>query len=152
MLLKHESYVIIALRTYKNFSFQVLARIFNFQHLLKFSLFVSNFSCNGGFRSLRCTSRHRSMNVWGMWRWFHDNEDIDINYDVFKDEDVVEGNVQEFGIVNSQKGLSHHHPSKFVSRTFHIFTRRLYIYKIYQLQHVVEATNSGVFSAKASFA
>jgi hypothetical protein len=40
-----------------------------------------------------------------------DNEDIDIDYDVLIDEDVVDGNVQEFGDVNSLEGDTHLHLS-----------------------------------------
>ena len=53
-----------------------------------------------------------------------DNEDIDIDYDVFIDEEVVDGNVQELGDVSSPEGDTHLHLSQFVSRTFHIFTER----------------------------
>ena len=52
-----------------------------------------------------------------------DNEDIDIDYDVFIDEDVVDGNVQELGDVSSSKGDTRLHLSQFVSRTFHIFIK-----------------------------
>ena len=51
-----------------------------------------------------------------------DNEDIDIDYDVFIDEDVVDGNVQELGDVSSPEGDTHLQISQFVSRTFHIFS------------------------------
>ena len=53
-----------------------------------------------------------------------DNEDIDIDYDVFIDEEVVDGNVQELGDVGSPEGDTHLHLSQFFSRTFHIFTER----------------------------
>jgi hypothetical protein len=42
------------------------------------------------------------------------NEDIDIDYDVFIDEDVVDGNVQELGDVISPEGDTHLHLSHFV--------------------------------------
>ena len=51
-----------------------------------------------------------------------DNEGSDIDYDVFIDEDVVDGNVQEFRNVNSLEGGTHRDLSQFVSRTFHNFT------------------------------
>ena len=44
-----------------------------------------------------------------------DNEDIDIDYDVFIDEDVVDGNVQELGDVSSPEGDTRLHLSQFVS-------------------------------------
>jgi hypothetical protein len=80
-----------------------------------------------------------------------DNEDIDIDYDVFIDEDVVEGNVQELGDVSSPEGDTHLHLSQFVSRTFHVFTERSYTYMISYLQHEIEATGEGVLSVEPSF-
>ena len=38
-----------------------------------------------------------------------DNKDIDIDYDVFIDEDVVVGNVPELGDVSSPEGNTHLH-------------------------------------------
>ena len=60
-----------------------------------------------------------------------DNEDIDIDYDVFIDEDVVDGNVQEFGDVSSPYNDIHLHLSQFVSRIYYIFTERSYTYMIF---------------------
>ena len=44
-----------------------------------------------------------------------DNEDIDIDYNVFIDEDVVDGNVQELGEVSSPEGDTHLSLTQFVS-------------------------------------
>ena len=63
-----------------------------------------------------------------------DNEDIDIDYDVFIDEDVIDGHVQEFGDVNSPEGDTQLHLLQFVSQTFHIFIERSYTYIISCLQ------------------
>ena len=54
-----------------------------------------------------------------------DDEDIDINYKFFIDEDIVEGTPQEFGVLNNPGGPIYPHPSKYVSRTFYIFAKRL---------------------------
>ena len=70
-----------------------------------------------------------------------DKDDIDINYDVFIDEDIVEGNVKKIEVINSQEEPTHPQPSRFVSCTFYIFTKRLYTYMVYHLQHEVEATS-----------
>jgi hypothetical protein len=51
-----------------------------------------------------------------------DNEDIDVDYDVFIDKDVVDGNVLEVGDVSSPESDTNPRISKFVSRTFYIFT------------------------------
>jgi hypothetical protein len=81
-----------------------------------------------------------------------DNKDIDIDYDVFIDEDVVDINVKELGDVSSPEGDTHLHLSQFVSQTFHIFTERSYTYMISCLQHEIEATGEGVSSVEPSFA
>lgn len=70
-----------------------------------------------------------------------DKDDIDINYDVFIDEDIVEGNVKKIEVINSQEEPTHPQTSRFVSCTFYIFTKRLYTYMVYHLQHEVEATS-----------
>ena len=52
------------------------------------------------------------------------NEDIDIDYDVFIDEDVVDCNAQEFRNLSSPEppeGSTHLNLSQIVPRTFHIF-------------------------------
>ena len=46
------------------------------------------------------------------------NEDIDIDYDVFIDEDVVDSNVQELGDVSSPEGDTQLPLTQFVSRTW----------------------------------
>ena len=81
-----------------------------------------------------------------------DNEDIDIDYDVFIDEDVVEGNVQELGDVSSPEGGTHLPLTQFVSQTFHLFTERSYTYMISCLQREIEATGEGVLDVEPSFA
>ena len=81
-----------------------------------------------------------------------DNEDIDVDYDVFIHEDVIDGNVQELGDVSSPEGDTHLQLSQFVSRTYYIFTERSYTYMISCLQHEIEATGEGVLSVEPSFA
>ena len=51
-----------------------------------------------------------------------DNEDIDIDYDVFIDEDVVDGNVQELGDFSSRRVILIYTFHNLFFRTFHIFT------------------------------
>ena len=81
-----------------------------------------------------------------------DIEDIDIDYDVFIDEDVVEGNVQELGDVSSPEGDTHLSLTQFVSRTFQLFTERSYTYMISCDQHETKATSEGVLDVEPSFA
>lgn len=47
-----------------------------------------------------------------------DDKDIDVDYDVFIDEDIVEGHIQELGDLGSPKGPTPPHHADFVSRTF----------------------------------
>ena len=63
-----------------------------------------------------------------------DNEDTDIDYDVFINKDVIDGHVQELGDVNSPEGDTQLHLSLFVSQTFNIFIERSYAYIISCLQ------------------
>ena len=80
-----------------------------------------------------------------------DNEDIDVDYDVFIHEDDFDGNVQELGDVNSQEGDTHLQLSQFVSPTYYIFTDRSYTYMISCLQYEIKATGEGVWSVEPSF-
>ena len=79
-----------------------------------------------------------------------DNKDIDINYDVFIDEHVGDGNVQELGDVSSLEGEIHPHFFQFVSQTFHIFMEQSYTYVISCLQHKIEVNIEGI-ECKLSF-
>ena len=81
-----------------------------------------------------------------------DNEGIDIDYDVFIDEDVVDGNVLEVGDVSSPESDINPRISEFVSRSFYIFTERSYTYMISCLQHEIEATGEGILNVEPSFA
>ncbi len=58
------------------------------------------------------------------------NENANIDYDVFIDEDVVDGIVLEIGDVSSPKSDTNPRLSQFVLRTFNIFTERSYTYMI----------------------
>ena len=58
------------------------------------------------------------------------NEIGNIDYDIFIDEDVVDGNVLELGDVSSPESDTNPRLSQFVLRTFNIFTERSYTYMI----------------------
>lgn len=47
-------------------------------------------------------------------------DDIDRNYSIFIDEDIVESNYQELGYLNILKNHDHPHPLEFFSRMFSI--------------------------------
>ena len=80
------------------------------------------------------------------------NEIGNIDYDIFIDEDVVDGNVLELGDVSSPESDTNQRLSQFVLRTFNIFTERSYTYMISWLQHKLEATWEGVLNVETSFA
>ena len=58
------------------------------------------------------------------------NENANIDYDVFIDEDVVDGIVLEIGDVSSPESDTNPRLSQFVLRTFYIFTERSYTHMI----------------------
>ena len=80
------------------------------------------------------------------------NENVNIDYDVFIDEDDVNGIVLELGDVSSPESDTNPRLSQFVLRTFCIFTERSYTYMISWLQHKLEATCEGVLNVETSFA
>ena len=80
-----------------------------------------------------------------------DNEVIDVDYDVFIGEDVVDGNVQELEDVINPEGNTHLHLSQFVLRTNCIFTERSHTYMISCLQHEIEAIGEGVLGVEPLF-
>jgi hypothetical protein len=71
---------------------------------------------------------------------------FDIDYNVFIDEDVVDGNVQELGDVSSPEGDIRLHLSYF----YKVIESNTYM--ISCLQHGMEATSEGVLSVETSFA
>lgn len=73
--------------------------------------------------------------LWCSWNHLHidvneiteddilDDEDINIDYDEFIDEDVLEGNVQELKDLSSPEDLTHLHPAKNVACNFNKFIK-----------------------------
>lgn len=79
-------------------------------------------------------------------------DDIDRNYSIFIDEDIVESNYQELGYLNILKNHDHPHPLEFFSRMFSICTKRSYTYMVLCSQYKTAATSEHILSVEASFA
>ena len=75
-----------------------------------------------------------------------DNEDINMDYDVFIDEDIADGNVLNLKDISNPEVDTNPHLSDFVPWTFHMCTKRSYTYMISCLQHEIEGTCGGYWT------
>ena len=107
---------------------------------------------NGGYIRLRCCWRHEVEINEVIKDNILCNQIGNMDYDIFIDEDVVDGNVLELGNVSGPESDTNPILSKFVLRTFYIFTECSYTYMISWLQHKLEATWEGVLNVETSFA